>query len=123
MIRAVGIDVIEIKRVQESLQRFGDRFRARVFTDRECRYCDGHSEAHIHFAARFAAKEAVMKALGTGWGQGVEWKQIEVLSHEGQAPRVSLTGRAGELCQSARIHLSLSHSRSVAAAVVVLEEV
>ncbi|HEV8133003.1 MAG TPA: holo-ACP synthase [Acidobacteriota bacterium] len=123
MIRAVGIDVIEIKRVEESLRRFGPRFRRRVFTDQECRYCDSHSEAHIHYAARFAAKEAMMKALGTGWGQGVEWRQIEVISRDGQPPKVALTGRASQLCRSARVHLSLSHSRSIAAAVVVLEDV
>ncbi|MBI4456150.1 MAG: holo-ACP synthase [Acidobacteria bacterium] len=122
MIQSIGLDVIETKRMEESLHRFGARFRKRVFTERECRYCDGHAEAHIHFAARFAAKEAMMKALGTGWGQGVDWQQIEVLAGEDRPPRLSVTGRTAELCRSLKIHLSLSHSRTIAAAVVVLEK-
>ena len=122
MIRSVGLDVIETDRMAASLQRFGERFRRRVFTEQECRYCDAHIEPHIHFAARFAAKEATMKALGTGWAHGVEWKQIEVLSGDATPPTLRVTGRAGELCGSLRIHLSLTHSRSIAAAVVVLEE-
>ena len=121
MIHAIGIDAIEIARVAESLRRFGDRFKERVFTESECRYCGRRSDPFPHFAARFAAKEALMKALGTGWGQGVEWKQIEVCSAPAGSPSLRLSGRAAELCGSLRIHLSLTHSRTIAAAVVVLE--
>ncbi|HEY2933242.1 MAG TPA: holo-ACP synthase [Acidobacteriota bacterium] len=123
MIHSIGVDVIEIKRIEQSLRRFGSRFRKRVFTENECRYCENFTESHIHFAARFAAKEAMMKALGTGWGEGVDWKQIEVISGQGKPPRLRLSGRAGELCGDSRIHLSLTHSHTIAAAVVVLEEV
>ena len=123
MIHSVGIDVIEIRRMEQSLARFGTRFRRRVFTEEECRYCDGRAEPPVHFAARFAAKEAMMKALGTGWGNGVDWKQIQVISHSGRPPLLAVSGRAADLCGSMRIHLSLTHSRLIAAAVVVLEQV
>ena len=120
MIQAIGLDLVEVNRLRTSLERFGERFRNRVFTPRECSYCERHADPVIHFAARFAAKEATMKALGTGWGQGVEWKQIEVVS-EGDAPSLSLTGRAREICGACRIHVSLTHTETIAAAVVILE--
>ena len=122
MIRSVGLDVIEIDRMAASLRRFGDRFRQRVFTEQECRYCDAHVEPHVHFAARFAAKEAAMKALGTGHSQGVFWTGIEVVRrhgppalrfHGGAAERFAALGCTGSL-------LTLTHSRQLAIAHVLL---
>ena len=78
MITGIGIDVIENSRIRDSLERFGDRFLSRIYTEAEKEYCSKCSNPEIHFAARFAAKEAAFKALGTGWGGGGKWKDIEV---------------------------------------------
>ena len=78
MITGIGIDLVENARIRESLQRFGDRFLSRIYTEEERDYCKKCARPEIHFAARFAAKEAAFKALGTGWSAGVKWKDVEV---------------------------------------------
>ena len=78
MIVGTGIDIAEVPRIAESIQRFGDRFLRRVFTEDEIRYCDAKANRAERYAARFAAKEAAMKALGTGWSHGVRWRDLEV---------------------------------------------
>jgi holo-[acyl-carrier protein] synthase len=124
MIVGVGIDVVEIERIRDLRQRRGDRFCERVFTAGEVSACLQREDPAPSLAARFAAKEAGMKALGTGWGEGVGWRDLEVVSLAGKQPRLELHGRAasraaelGAYCS----HLSLSHDGGVAAAVVVLE--
>lgn len=124
MILGLGIDVAEVARLKSLRLRWGDRLLKRVFTEAELRACLGRREPDAGLAARFAAKEAAMKALGTGWGGGVGWQDISVASRPGEAPRLELSGgaagRAEEL-GARRVHLSLTHDGGVAAAVVVLE--
>ena len=123
MIVAVGTDIVEIARI-ERLVAGGDRFVARVFTADERAYCESTARPAASFAARFCAKEAVMKCLGTGWTQGVEFQAIEVVRNDAGAVSVQLTGVAGETAAAlgiARIHLSLSHGQRDAVAFAVAE--
>lgn len=125
MVLGMGTDLIEIERVQTSIDRFGERFLERVFTAGEIAYCMRKKQPAESFAARFAAKEAGAKALGTGISQGVSWKEIEVKREMGQRPMLHFTGRAGELAESMgvrRVQLSLSHSRKLAMAVALVED-
>jgi holo-[acyl-carrier protein] synthase len=124
MVVGVGTDLMEIARIRQSIERFGDRFLWRVFTPREIAYCQRKKNAAESFAARFAAKEAGAKALGTGISHGVGWLEIEVAREPSGKPRLELTGRAAEWARHlgvVRTSLSLTHSRDVALAVVVLE--
>jgi len=126
-ILGTGIDTIEVARVQRALERpvTGSRFRARVFTDREVAYCESRGKARYQsYAARFAAKEAAMKALGTGWNRNVGWHEIEVTRERGRAPQVALSGKAAEFAKRRRVkrfHLSLTHSAEQAIAHVIAE--
>lgn len=127
MIIAVGTDVIEVERVARAVdhQRWGARFRERVFTAGEIAYCTRRRRHAESFAARFAAKEAVMKALGTGYAKGVWWRDIEVVRTSG-APRIVLHG--GAAATAARLgitrwHLSLTHTAGQALAHVIAESV
>ena len=124
MIVAIGIDLIEISRIEESLSKPGTRLRDRVFTPSEIAYCESRAARFASYAARFAAKEAAMKALGTGWAKGIGWQEIEVISDKAGAPSLRLSGSALERFQSlgARTaHVSLSHSQDLAIAQVVFE--
>src|SRR5215216_1599442 len=119
MIVAIGIDIVEIARLEEVFQRRGERFRKRVSTETEIEYCERRASKVASYAARFAAKEAVMKALKTGWAEGVGWRDIEVVRAESGAPVIHLRGRALERMRelgAARAHLSLTHSRDLAMA-------
>jgi holo-[acyl-carrier protein] synthase len=125
MVLGLGTDLIEIERIQISMDRFGERFLERVFTAGEIAYCRAKKQSGESFAARFAAKEAGAKALGTGISRGVSWKEIEVRREMGQRPTLHFSGRAGELAGAMgvrRAQLSLSHSRKLAIAVVVVED-
>lgn len=124
MILGLGTDLIEIERMQQSLDRFGQRFMERVFTEGEIAYCQQKKHSAESFAARFAAKEAAAKALGTGIAHGISWQEIEVRRSPGERPTLHLTGRAAERADSMgvrHLQLSLSHNNSVAMAVVVAE--
>src|SRR6185436_20922734 len=121
MIVATGIDIIEISRIEEVFERRGSRFRDRVFTDAEIAYCEPRGSKFASYAARFAAKEAMMKALGTGWSNGVAWRDVEVLRGEKGAPSITLRGRALErfsLLGARKAHISMTHSRDLAMAQV-----
>jgi holo-[acyl-carrier protein] synthase len=126
MVLGLGTDLIETKRVQESIERYGERFLERIFTEGEIAYCmRKRKNAAESFAARFAAKEAGAKALGTGISHGVSWKEFEVRREAGGRPTLHLSGRAAELAEAMgvrRVHLSLTHSRELALAVVVAED-
>jgi holo-[acyl-carrier protein] synthase len=114
----VGVDIIEIERVAATLDRFGDRFLHRIYTSSEIAYCRGRAP---QLAARFAAKEAVMKALGTGT-RGVAWREVEVVRAKSGAPSIALHGRAAtraEHISVSSLAISLSHSRAYAVASVV----
>jgi holo-[acyl-carrier protein] synthase len=124
MVIGVGTDLIEIDRMEASIKRFGERFLERIFTPGEIDYCLRKKASAESFAARFAAKEAGAKALGTGISRGVSWKEIEVRREPGERPTLHWSGRAAERAEAmgvVRTELSLTHSRSTAMALVVLE--
>lgn len=124
MICGTGVDIVEIDRIAGVWERHGPRFLRRVFTPGERAYALRRGHPIPHLAGRFAAKEAVMKALGTGWARGVAWRQIEVRRAPGQAPTIRLTGAAARRAKAlggSRWHLSISHARSHAVACVILE--
>ena len=125
MIIGLGTDLIEIERIERSVERFGDAFLRRVFTPGEIAYCQSKKNSAESLAARFAAKEAGAKALGTGISRGVSWKEFEVRRLAGERPELHLSGRAAEIAEGLgvrRLALSLTHSRSVSMAVVVAED-
>lgn len=125
MVLGLGTDITEVHRIQASLDRFGEHFLERVYTPGEVAYCHARKKtAAQSFAARFAAKEAAAKALGTGISRGVTWRELEVVRRPGQAPELVLHGRAQEIAQArgiTRLTLSLTHTSSVAMAVVIAE--
>lgn len=124
MIVGTGIDVIEVPRVAASIERFGHRFLERVFTENEIRYCDSKANRLERYAARFAAKEAGMKALGTGWSQGVRWRDVEVRRQPGGRPTIAFHGKAAEFAAKmgvTNVALSLTHTAAEAIAQVILE--
>ena len=124
MIVGTGIDIAEVHRIGEAMERFGARFLHRVFTEGERRYCDSKANRVERYAARFAAKEAAMKALGTGWSRGVRWRDIEVCRQPGGRPTISFHGQAGEVASklgAVHVALSLSHTAEQAIAQVILE--
>lgn len=124
MIVSIGLDITEISRVREVLART-PRFRERVFTERERAYCEARgANGAQHYAARFAAKEAGFKALGTGWSGGLSWQHLEVVNEENGRPLLILHGRARELFDAlgaTHAHLSLSHTSQHAVAQVIFE--
>jgi holo-[acyl-carrier protein] synthase len=125
MVIGLGTDLIEIERIERSVARFGERFLERVFTPGEIAYCHAKKGSAESFAARFAAKEAGAKALGTGISRGVSWKEFEVKRKPGQRPELHLSGRAAEIAGELgvkRMSLSLTHSREMSMAVVVAED-
>jgi holo-[acyl-carrier protein] synthase len=124
MIVGTGVDICEVKRIQASIDRFGDRFLRRVFTDAEIAYCRSKKNAAERFAARFAAKEAASKALGTGMHRGVTWHSIEVVRGPGGRPTLVFTGGAVEHARKLggkRVSLSITHTAETAMAMVILE--
>jgi holo-[acyl-carrier protein] synthase len=124
MILGTGIDIAEVHRIRESVERFGDRFLRRVFTENEIRYCEKKVTRFESYAARFAAKEAGMKALGTGWSHGIRWRDIEVVRPQGQRPTLQFHGAAAAIAAklgTKNIALSLTHTSGQAVAHVILE--
>jgi holo-[acyl-carrier protein] synthase len=125
MIISIGIDIIEVRRVRETIERT-PRFAERVFTEAERAYCESRGAvAAQHYAARFAAKEAALKALQTGWSGGIGWQDIEVSAKESGAPAVSFHGRARELYEQSgatNAHISIAHTTDHAIAEVILEK-
>ncbi|WP_317889938.1 holo-ACP synthase [Terriglobus tenax] len=124
MILGIGTDITEIDRIRESISRFGDRFLHRIYTPGEIAYCQRKKIAEESFAARFAAKEAGAKALGTGISRGISWQEIEVRRLPGQRPTLHFSGRAAEratVMGMTAVHLSLTHSRGMAFATVIVE--
>jgi holo-[acyl-carrier protein] synthase len=125
MIVGLGTDLIEIARIQRSVERYGESFLHRVYTPGEIAYCQAKKNSAESFAARFAAKEAGAKAIGTGISRGVSWKEFEVRRRPGQRPELHLSGRAAEIAARLgirRFTLSLSHSRELSIAVVAAED-
>ena len=124
MIVGLGVDMEEVSRIREVISRHGRIFLDRVFTAGEVAYCARHRDPAERYAARFAAKEAMMKALGTGWSKGVRWRDIEVMRQPGGRPTILLHGAAREHAErmgARHINLSLTHSGNFALAEVILE--
>jgi len=124
MIIGIGIDVIQNDRIRTSIQRFGERFLNRIYTEHEKEYCNKCAKPELHYAARFAAKEATFKALGTGWAAGVKWRDVEVHRLPSGKPELHLYGEAlarTALMGAGRFHVSLTHDELVSCAIVVLE--
>ena len=120
----IGVDIVETSRIENSLQRFGERFLHRVFTAGEIEYCQSMKYPARHFAARFAGKEAVSKAFGTGIGKAMGWRDIDVHRHPSGQPFVVLEGGAKQLATErgvAAVWISLSHTNHYAAATIVIE--
>ena len=122
MIRGIGVDIIEIERVGKAIQRTEGVFRDKVFTENESVYCESKSNPAQHFAARFAAKEAVSKALATGWSGAFRWKDVEVVNEPSGLPRIQIYGSLVETLSGTSIHLSLSHSDTHVVAMVIIED-
>jgi holo-[acyl-carrier protein] synthase len=122
MIRGIGVDIIEVDRIRQSVEESGEQFLNRVFTPVEIEYCASKSNRYQHLAARFAAKEAVSKALATGWAGDFRWKDVEVMNDPSGQPRVTLHGRLREHLASAAVLLSLSHSDHHVVAMALIEE-
>jgi holo-[acyl-carrier protein] synthase len=121
MILGLGVDIAEVPRVREAIEHHGERFLNRVFTPLEIAYCRRHKNCDERFAARFAAKEAAMKALGTGWRRGVTWRDIEVSNATGGKPQLKLSGKAQEIYIAKRgenLVISLTHTAEYAMAQV-----
>jgi holo-[acyl-carrier protein] synthase len=119
-----GIDIVECLRIAQMIERHGELFITRVYTDHEIEYCSARKAATQHYAGRWAAKEAVLKALGTGWRRGISWRDIEIRNDRNGAPTVQLRGGARDVMVAAgieRLHVSISHCRSFAVAHVVAE--
>ena len=115
----IGTDIIECLRIAQMIERHGELFINRVYTDKEIQYCRERKAATQHFAGRWAAKEAVMKALGTGWTKGINWRDIEIRNGPGGKPAVAFCGGACDFVEKSGVHemlVSISHCRSHAMA-------
>src|SRR6266404_1225587 len=115
----IGTDIVECVRIARMIEHHGELFLTRVYTDREIRYCRARKRATEHFAERWAAKEAILKALGTGWRRGVSWTDMEVRPDASGVPQVVLRGAIRELAEKlgvGTVLLSVSHCRAYATA-------
>lgn len=124
MILGIGIDLVDLERLRGVIARHGDRFVGRILTGAERAFCEAHVDQAPHVGARFAAKEAAVKALGTGVAEGISWRDIEIVRAGNGAPSLELHGPARQAADRRgvrNIHVSLTHDRTTAAAVVVLE--
>jgi holo-[acyl-carrier protein] synthase len=122
-IAGIGVDLVNIPRMRDTIERWQERFLRRVFTEQEIAYCRAHRDPVPHFAARFAAKEAGLKALGTGLSLGVSWRELEVRRERGRAPELLLHGRSREIGRSrggSRMLLALTHEGEYALAQAML---
>lgn len=118
-ILGVGIDLIEIDRIRESLKRHQNRMEEKLFTDYEREYCERFQDSIPHYAARFAAKEAIAKAVGTGFGDTITWQGIEIQSEENGKPYVVLSPELTKKLPSCKFHLSFSHSATHVVAIAI----
>ena len=120
MVEAIGIDLVEIQRIEEAINRYGERFTDRVFTPWEIQYCLSKINPMLSFAGRFAVKEAVFKAVGTGFSKGVKWKSVEVVNDPRGQPQVRLGKAIRDHIGDKNILISLSHTKNHAVAAAIL---
>lgn len=121
-ILGIGTDIIEVPRIALMIQKHGELFVQRVYTPHEIGYCSSSKATNQHYAGRWAAKEAVLKALGTGWAKGIHWTDIEIRNEPGGRPKIRLSGAARDLCEQrgiAEILITISHCRTFAVAYAV----
>ena len=124
MIVGTGVDIAETSRIDKALERHGERFSKRIYTPGEIAYCEKFKNRAERYAARFAAKEAAFKALGTGWRDGVRWLDVEVVHQPSGKPELLLTGRAAEVARQigvTRSEVSISHANHYVVAQVIFE--
>jgi holo-[acyl-carrier protein] synthase len=124
VILGTGVDLAEVARIRACIERYGERFTKRIFTEREIAYAERKANKYERYAARFAAKEAGMKAIGTGWSGGITWKDLEVTNLPSGQPTLALHGVARDIADRLgvrSIHLSLTHTSAQALAWIVLE--
>ena len=124
MIIGIGTDIIEVKRIRDAIERFGDRFVNLIYTPLEIEYCSTKKNGAMHYAGRFAAKEAAFKAMSRGWGGEISWKEVQIHNEPSGAPRITFFGKALDLVQSlnmTRSYVSISHIEDLATAIVVIE--
>lgn len=122
MITGIGNDIIAVERIAKSIRRFGNTFLERIFTPKEIEYCQKFSDSERHFAGRFAAKEAVSKALGCGIGKSLEWLDMEILPTEKGSPSLTLSINAQNVFDNPTILISISHCQSHATAMAVVQQ-
>lgn len=125
MIRGIGIDIIEISRIEDSIQHFGSAFLDRIYTAAEQQECAERTDKRFYFAGRWAVKEAISKALGCGIGRECSWLDIEILNSPSGSPAAVLSGAAANrmsALSASKIHISISHERTNAVAVAILED-
>lgn len=123
MILGIGIDLVRIERLKKTIEKWGDSFLDRVFTKNEQEYSYSHIMPYPHLAGRFGAKEAFLKAIGTGWGKGIRWKDIEIVRDENGRPRINVYGNLNDILIKKGIKdilVSISHERDYAIAQVIL---
>ncbi len=125
MIYGIGTDLVEVNRIERILKRWGERFTARVYSHNEINYCENRACPAMHYAARFAAKESFLKSLGIGLGMGVKLKDIEVINNPQGSPQFRIHERVKSILDKvgvSSIHVSMTHTRDHAQAIVVLEK-
>ena len=120
-ILGIGVDVVDVQRMKDVLEKQGKVFLDKVFSDMEVTYCKTRKKPYIHFGARFAAKEAVAKAMHTGWSGAFHWRDIEVVNDQSGAPHILLSRDVAKALDQCTVHLSLSHTDNTVVAFVVLE--
>lgn len=121
MVIGIGIDIIEIDRIKDSVEKFGDRFLNKIYTQKELDYCLKKKYKYQHLAARFAAKEAVYKALATGWDADVSWQNIEISNEPNGMPIVTLQGKLKKFLHKGKdLKISMSHSRDYVACMAII---
>ncbi|MDP6125752.1 MAG: holo-ACP synthase [Candidatus Latescibacteria bacterium] len=121
-VHGIGVDLVDVGRIRQSIEEFGERFLHRVFTESERTYCDARARRFEHYAGRFAAKEAVLKALGTGWNHQTHFLEVEIIPADGGPPGVQLGERMESLLPAGGCHwlLSISHTEDTAMAQAML---
>ncbi len=121
MVIGLGIDIIEIDRIQSSIEKYGDKFLNKIYTQNEINYCLGKKNKYQHLAARFAAKEAVYKALESGWEKGTTWQDIEIFNEPSGMPYAKLSGKLQKfLAEDKSLKISMSHSRDYVTCVAII---
>jgi holo-[acyl-carrier protein] synthase len=121
MVIGIGTDIIEIDRIKNSIEKYGDRFLSKIYTPTEIKYCQSKANKYQHFAARFAAKEAVYKALATGWQEVLSWQEIEIFNESTGMPHVTMRGKLKEfLSDDKSLKISISHSKNYVVSVAII---